>query len=66
MEHPVAPAQWEDVQRASLTDPFLHRAVTLVRMGTWTKEQALLQLALTLSQERQRLLDALQQGLSRG
>jgi len=66
MQIEVKHVTWEDIQRAALTDPFLHQAVTMVRRGAWTREEALMRLVLTLSVERQRLLDALQQGLSRG
>jgi hypothetical protein len=56
---------WEDIQRAALHDPFLQRAVTWVDLNILTREQALMEVAISLSGERQRLLDALQQGLSR-
>lgn len=40
---------WSDLETAALFDPLLHAAITLVRQGTMTKEQALLMAVLALS-----------------
>lgn len=53
---------WEDIQRAALTDPFLQRAVTWVDLNILTREQALMEVVMSLSGERQRLLDFLKSG----
>lgn len=41
---------WYDVEKAALNDPILHAAVTLVRQGSFTREQALLEAVLALSE----------------
>lgn len=55
---------WTDIEERALFDPLLHQAVTLVRMGDLTKEEALIQVALGLSamveDQRTRLIEDLQ------
>jgi hypothetical protein len=48
---------WLDVEVAALHDPFLHRAVTVVKQGLATREEALIAVALALSESNSRLLD---------
>ena len=49
---------WQDVEIASLTCPYLRMAVTKVRQGQVTREEALTIVALALAEARQRLMDA--------
>jgi hypothetical protein len=54
-------AQWSDIEAAALNDPYLHMAVTAVRHGTATREEALTAVALALSRERAARVDELVQ-----
>jgi hypothetical protein len=56
---------WDDVERAALHDVFLYRAVTLVRAGHASREEALIMAVLGLAAERTRLMDAELQRLRR-
>jgi hypothetical protein len=44
---------WEDLQLESLNCPVLHQAVTLANAGHLTREQALIEVAIWLSRDRQ-------------
>lgn len=46
---------WEDVERESFYDPFFYAAVTRVRRGDWTREQALVALAFAQLEHRARM-----------
>lgn len=50
------PPTWEDLERAALCDPFLHAAVTRVRQGDLSREEALIAVALRLSKLRADML----------
>lgn len=54
---------WVDVELAALHDPFLHRAVTVVKRGLATKEAALIAVVLALSESNQRLVEEKRQRL---
>lgn len=55
---------WRDIEERALFDPLLHQAVSLVRRGDLTQEQALITAVLGLSQmvedQRARLIEELQ------
>lgn len=44
-----------DLEQAELFDPVVHHALSLYRSGDYTREQALIAMALALSKERSRL-----------
>lgn len=44
-------AAWEDIERRALTNPMLRQAVTMVRLGRLTREQALIRVALWAANE---------------
>lgn len=48
---------WADVERAALHDPALHLAVTIVRHGATSREQALICAVLWFSRERRAYMD---------
>ena len=56
------PPTWADVERAALHCPVLHAAVTLVRAGRFTREEALTIAAVHLSKFR---ANALSRGADR-
>jgi hypothetical protein len=66
IEQPIARTAktWRDVEEAALFCPFLHAVVTVVAKGYTTREQALLEVALTLSAQNRRLIAELARDLS--
>jgi hypothetical protein len=55
---PSNPPTWEDIERLALHYPVAHDAVTMVRRGDWTREQALIALAYALADAFSRLFKA--------
>lgn len=49
----MKPKTWQDIEEAALNDPFLYKAVTLVRRGDLSETQALIEIALALAKVRQ-------------
>lgn len=54
----LEPPTWEDIQRRGLHCTSLHWAVTMVRSGHMTREEALIAVALSLSRDREEFLKA--------
>jgi hypothetical protein len=54
---------WLDVEIAALHDPFLHAAVSVVKRGLATREDALITVVLALSESNSRLLEEKKQRL---
>lgn len=52
---PSEPPTWEDIERLALHYPALHHAVTLVRRGDLTREQALILAVFALAEAFQNL-----------
>jgi hypothetical protein len=61
--HVMRDKTWEDLEHAAAYDPFLYRAVTAVRKGLLTRELALIEVALALSESNARLVDEKKQRL---
>lgn len=55
---PTFPPTWEDVERLALDYPVVHAAVTMVRCGNATREQALIVLVYALAEMFQRTFSA--------
>lgn len=49
---------WTDLERAALTDPWLHAAVMMVRQHLMTREQALITVALAQAKAIREMMDA--------
>jgi hypothetical protein len=52
---PSSPPEWADIERLALHYPVLHDAVTLVRRGDLTREQALIAAVFALADSFQKL-----------
>ena len=52
------PPAWEDIERLALHYPAAYHAVTMVRRGDWTREQALVALVYALADSFQKLFRA--------
>lgn len=48
---PQQPSTWADLERLALTNPYLHRCVSLVRSGICDREAALVCTAMLLASE---------------
>jgi hypothetical protein len=55
---PPFPATWEDIERLALHYPLVHQAVSYVRRGDMTKEQALIALVFGLADMFQKMFSA--------
>jgi hypothetical protein len=55
---PSSPPTWDDIERLALHYPVLHQAVTLVRRGDLTREQALIAAVFALADAFQKLFTA--------
>lgn len=55
---PSTPPTWEDVERLALHYPVARDAVTMVRRGEWSREQALIALVYALADTFQKLFHA--------
>lgn len=55
---PSDPPAWDDIERLALHYPAARQAVTMVRRGEWTQEQALIRLVYALASAYQSLFHA--------
>ena len=55
---PSNPPTWEDIERLAQHYQVLHRAVTLVERGDWTREQALIAAIFALADAFQAVFNA--------
>lgn len=52
------PPTWDDIERLAMHYPVAHHAVTMVRRGDWTREQALVALVYALADSFSQLFRA--------
>lgn len=58
VEMPRWPPSWEDIERLALHYPAARDAVTMVRRGDWSREQALIMLVFAFADSFQKLFKA--------